>query len=365
MKVLHIFNSLMPSGAETMWRNAAPVLKREGVGTHVVATLPDSGAYADEMRAAGFEVFHVPHVNRRLFDLSYCIRLYKLLKANKYDAVQIHPEGWRLTNVIVCRLAGIKKITTTIHSSFEIKGLRFWQRVLRMKMIVKLGAIVVAISDSVLQSENRYHYKPILIYNWIDLNRFKALGLRQEVRKELCFGENEKVLMLVGNCSRIKNHAFFFRVLSKLPSGYVAVHIGNEAEALTGERALVKELGLDGKVRFLGLRNDVPWLLEGCDVFIMCSRLEGLGLSCLEALAKQIPSVVADVAGLRDLSDHIPLCVKARQSEREFAEKILEVVNWPNIEYYVRREKTKEVIDELFSMEKNVKKYISIWRAVC
>ena len=364
MKVLHIFNSLMPSGAETMWRNAALLLKKEGVTTHVVATSQCIGPYAEEMVTAGFKVFHVPHINRCLFDFSYCIRLYKHLRINKYDVVQIHPEGWRLTNVIVCRLAGVKKITTTIHSNFEVKGMRFWQRVLRMKMIERLGAIVVAISDSVLQNENRYRYKPMLIYNWIDLNRFKSLGARMEVRKELCFKENEKVLMMVGNCSEIKNHAFFFRVLSKLPSEYMAVHIGNEVEEQTGERALVKELGLDGKVRFLGMRKDVSRLLEGCDMFVMCSLLEGLALSCLEALSKRLPAVVTDVPGLRDLADHIPLCVRVKQDEKEFAGKILEVVNWPKVELGSRQRKSEKIIDELFSMEKNVRKYIGMWKSV-
>lgn len=62
MKVLHIFNSLMPSCAEAMLVAARNVLRCERVVAEVVATLLDAGIFADEMRSSGLSVCHILHM---------------------------------------------------------------------------------------------------------------------------------------------------------------------------------------------------------------------------------------------------------------------------------------------------------------
>ena len=362
MKVLHIFNLIMPSGAETMWTAAASILKARGVETHVVATGETLGPYADKMREVGFVVHHVPHRRKSLFDFGYCRALYGLIKQNGCEAVQIHPEAWRLTNVVVARVAGVKSITTTMHSIFVFGGFRFWRRVAILWACRILGAKIVSIGDSVFQNEMRYHYTPCLIYNWVDVGRYMPLGVRDEVRRELGIVGNKKVLMVVGNCSKIKNHIFFIRVLSMLPPDFMAIHVGREDESVYHERALALELGVSGRIIFLGARNDVSRLLEAADVFIMTSLLEGIPLSCLEAFVKGLPAVVADVPGLRDLSKHIPLCEKTVvDDERVFADKIGEVSAWTKDELQRRKKASQEAIKEKFDIKKGVNAYIDMW----
>jgi glycosyltransferase involved in cell wall biosynthesis len=68
------------------------------------------------------------------------------------------------------------------------------------------------------------------------------------------------------------------------------------------ERAtLERHLGEDARgarVRFLGHREDVPDLLAACDVFVLPSRREGLGVAALEAMALARPVVATQVGGL-------------------------------------------------------------------
>ena len=365
MKVLHIFNSLMPSGAETMWLAAAPVLKQNGVETDVLATSNEIGPYAHAMKDVGFGVYQIPHKGKRLVDLGYSFALYKFIREKKYDAVQIHPEAWRLTNVFIARVAGVKKITTTIHSIFQIRGVHYIRRVVGMWLIGMLGGKVVAIGDSVLENECKYHHKPLLIYNWIDAKRFASQGTRDSVRHELGIADDAKIVMLVGNCAPVKNHEFFFRAFALLPQNFIAVHVGRENEAVYGERALAMSLGISDRVRFLGARDDVPRLLEGADVFVMTSLLEGLGLSCLEAMIKGLPAVVTDVPGLRDLAKHIPLCEKTvADDERIFAGKICEVAAWTEDELWHRKEASNEAIKERFDIKNGVNAYIDMWSEV-
>jgi glycosyltransferase involved in cell wall biosynthesis len=53
-------------------------------------------------------------------------------------------------------------------------------------------------------------------------------------------------------------------------------------------------------VRWLGARDDVGDLLAACDVFVLPSRAEGLGVAALEAMAAARPLVVSAVGGLAE-----------------------------------------------------------------
>jgi glycosyltransferase involved in cell wall biosynthesis len=62
--------------------------------------------------------------------------------------------------------------------------------------------------------------------------------------------------------------------------------------------ALAHETGVDAQVQFLGMRSDAADLLAGCDVFVVPSRSEGLGVVALEAMAAARPVVASAVGGL-------------------------------------------------------------------
>jgi len=60
---------------------------------------------------------------------------------------------------------------------------------------------------------------------------------------------------------------------------------------------LVDEMGLTGRVVFLGVRGDVPDLLNAIDVFVLSSLSEAASLTILEAMASRLPVVVTEVGG--------------------------------------------------------------------
>jgi glycosyltransferase involved in cell wall biosynthesis len=62
-----------------------------------------------------------------------------------------------------------------------------------------------------------------------------------------------------------------------------------------------KDLGLLGKVHFLGLRSDIPDVLNAMDIFVLSSDWEGNPLSVMEAMASGLPVVSTAVGGVPDL----------------------------------------------------------------
>ena len=58
-----------------------------------------------------------------------------------------------------------------------------------------------------------------------------------------------------------------------------------------------RDLGVADRVRFLGVREDVPDLLMAADVFALTSVSEAASLTLLEAMASCLPVVVTEVGG--------------------------------------------------------------------
>ena len=84
----------------------------------------------------------------------------------------------------------------------------------------------------------------------------------------------------------------------------LCVLLAGEGPEATALRALADELQLGSAVQFLGRRNDAGDLLAACDLFVLPSRAEGLGVAALEALGAARPVIASKVGGLADLIVH-------------------------------------------------------------
>jgi glycosyltransferase involved in cell wall biosynthesis len=79
--------------------------------------------------------------------------------------------------------------------------------------------------------------------------------------------------------------------------------MGIELVAAGGGRPQLRDEGAIGGVRALGLVPDdlLPGLYAGARAFVLPSRYEGFGLTCLEAMASGVPVVAADRAALPEV----------------------------------------------------------------
>lgn len=95
-----------------------------------------------------------------------------------------------------------------------------------------------------------------------------------------------------------KDHATLLEALAGLREQEWALDWIGDGAQLSEARSLAAELGIADRIRWLGLRSDVPELLARAQVFALTSRWEGFPFSILEAMRAGLPVVATAVAGV-------------------------------------------------------------------
>ena len=134
-----------------------------------------------------------------------------------------------------------------------------------------------------------------VIYNFVDLNRFKRQN-KDHFRKMIT-GGGEKILIHTSNFRKVKRiddvMLTFAKVLEKIPAKLLMV--GDGPERIKAEETC-REMGICEHVIFLGSQNAVEEIYAIGDLFLIPSGNESFGLSALEAMACGVP-VIASNAG--------------------------------------------------------------------
>lgn len=306
LRVLHVLGELRPSGAETMLAVAAPTFSARGVASEILSTGATAGPYAAHLAAAGYGIQHLPFAKSPAF----FFRLWRLLRRGDYDALHIHTERAAFWIGLAGLAAGVPSILKSIHNNFAFTGNLRVRRMLQRHLMALLGMRQVAVGRAVQETERRhYRLETDLVNNWFDVERYRppSQAERAAARAALGLREGQVVLASVGNCNGFKNHGELLRALALLPAGRRPVWLHAGAEEVGGpERALARDLGVEGCVRFLGSLPDPRRALHAADGYVMPSLREGLSISALEALATGLPAILADVDGLRELGEAFP-----------------------------------------------------------
>jgi glycosyltransferase involved in cell wall biosynthesis len=150
-------------------------------------------------------------------------------------------------------------------------------------------------------------HRVIVIPNGIDLGPFRrAEAERSMLRRELGIPDAQFVWLAAGRLEPQKDYATLLAALARCsasPSEHCLLIAGQGQQQSELERAAV-ELGVSARVRFLGLRDDVPQLVAACDALVLASRFEGLPNVVMEAMAGARPVVATRVGGTAELVEH-------------------------------------------------------------
>jgi glycosyltransferase involved in cell wall biosynthesis len=162
---------------------------------------------------------------------------------------------------------------------------------------------VVAISAAVrhcLLDAGVSKQKIRVIHSAVDAGSQIPQRERSEVRAQLGIPDGTVCLLAIAALVPRKGLSVLIDTAAELRGRGVSVSVriaGDGPERAALERQVAR-LGLEDGVGFLGRREDVPDLIGACDVVVVPSHREGLGVAALEAMAGERPVVAASVGGL-------------------------------------------------------------------
>jgi glycosyltransferase involved in cell wall biosynthesis len=299
MRIAHLIHGLGLGGAQQVIRFL--VAARPPEDEHFVYSC-HGGVFAAPIEAAGATVRIVPRLLPKL-DPLWVVRLARQLRRDRIEVVHGHLFGDSLHGYFACRLAGLLPLVMTLHNSADARTglqLRGYRYLLGGK------TLPVACAEFVRQSFLDCHGPAAArlrtIANGIP-DRPSAAARdeqRPELAQELGLPEDAVWLATLGRLAEQKAYDLLLEALARLPPetpDWRLVLLGDGPLRARLE-AQATALGLAGKVKFAGFREDAASLLPAFDGVVFSSHFEGLPIALLEAMAAGKPVVATAVGGI-------------------------------------------------------------------
>ena len=320
IKVLHVVVRMDRAGLETFIMNVYRNIDRNIFEFNFLCASSLEGAYDDEIMQLGGKIYHMPMSDKRgilkKFDRVNLIAQWLITHKNEIDIIHWH-SGDAVESLLclkACKKAGIKNII--IHSHNSKCDRMILNRICRIFAgAYKYRKLACSEEAAEWRFGNRFVKKNEVevIYNGIDLEAYKYDKQSSIDMKKALGIENKIVLGHIGRFSQQKNHEFLIDVFyeyHKTHSDAVLILIG-KGELEKAIRSKVSRLGLDNDVKFFGVRDDIPKILQAMDVFVFPSLYEGLGIVLIEAQAASLPVVtnkaIPKIAIVSDLVRMLPI----------------------------------------------------------
>ncbi|GBC97341.1 Putative glycosyltransferase EpsD [bacterium HR16] len=299
--ILFLINSLAYGGAETQLVRVATRLKRRGWDVKVVTLIPPT-AYVDELEQESIPVTTLG-MRRKIPDPRAILRLARMVRLWKPDIVHSHMVHANLLARVTRLFAPVPVLISSARSIIE--GGRLREVLYRLTdplcdmttHVCRVGAERY-VKTGIVPAHKMRH-----IPNGIDTDLFRPDGeMRARGRCELGVSESF-VWLAVGRFEVPKDYpnllTAYARVAQSHPHSLLL--LAGDGPLRSEMEGIVCSLGIQHRVRFLGVRRDVLQLMNAADAYVMSSSREGLPNVLLEAHATGLPVVATDVGGNREI----------------------------------------------------------------
>jgi glycosyltransferase involved in cell wall biosynthesis len=361
-----VLDQTFVGGAELVLLNLLRRMDRAIVVPRMIC-LRAAGPLAESFREAGVRVEVLDRRGRR--DLSTVPKLVRRLRAVPTDVVLVthHNRAALTLGRLTARLAGVPANVVAVHAMdvAQVGG----------RVLPRHDVNTLFLSDALVllaPSQGRYLHdqegvgrfwwrrtREVVVPNGIELGPVPGPAARAAARARLGLADSDLVLGIVARLSPEKAHEVLLRAFATVAAGRPQLRLvmvgGGEREAAL--RAEVAALGLDERVRFAGVRSDVPELLAGFDVSCLSSMHEGAPLTVLEAMAVGLPVMSTDCGALRDMvaDGHEGFLVPVGD-HAAFAERLARLADDPQLRARMGRQ-ARERAEREYSIDRTVDGY--------
>jgi glycosyltransferase involved in cell wall biosynthesis len=209
-------------------------------------------------------------------------------------------------------------------------------------------------------------HKIAVFYNGVNTLNFQAdATARRQCRRELGI-DGKFAWLAIGRFERAKDYPNLIRAFKTVvdraaDEDPVLLICGRGS--LEGEiRGQVEACGLGSRIKFLGVRRDIPNVMNAADGFVLSSYLEGLPMVLLQASSVGMPIVATDVGGNAEVViDGANGFVVPPRDDRALANAMIQVLKLPEIERARMSESGQKLAREKFEIERILDRWEALY----
>lgn len=269
-------------------------------------------AMEDQAAKAGVSLIRIPELVRHPApwnDWRAYRALVRLFREKRYHIVHTHTSKAGFLGRMAAAKAGVPIVVHTPHGhifdGYFPKPVTWFYTQLERLAARHTDRFIALTHRGIAEHVQQRIGRPdqwLAIFSGIDITPFdQAHELRSPARKALGIQPSDILIGAVGRLEPVKGFTYF------VEAAHAVAYAEPRARFLVaGDGSLTKELQqqalpLGDRIRFLGLRDDVPALMAAMDIFVLPSVNEGMGRVVLEAGAAGVPVVAARVGGVPDV----------------------------------------------------------------
>ena len=266
--------------------------------------------YLDKLRGEGVLLHNIPFDRSPLTASNFKAyrQLKKLIDEGGFDLIHCHTPA----AAMITRLAARRARRHGSVVMYTCHGFHFHNASSKKNWIVyypverimsRFCDYIVTINHEDFERAKTFHAKNVRYIPGVGVDTERIARAKVDKRgykRSIGVPEDCVMLLSVGELIERKNHRVIIEALSKLKRSDIYYVICGKGPLKEELAALAEKYGIAERVVFLGFRNDIPELNNTADISAFPSKIEGLGLAGIEAMAAGVPVVASNVHGILD-----------------------------------------------------------------
>ncbi|WP_069188285.1 glycosyltransferase [Paenibacillus sp. GM2] len=362
LKIMFILTGLNYAGAENQVVQLCREFLNRGHQPMIVSMIKPE-AYLDELDKLGVEV-RTLGMTKGVPDPRAVFRLRRIVQQFRPDIVHSHLVHANILARVTRLFISMPALICTAHNVNEGGKAREWL----YRVTDPLCELTTNVSEEAVRQYVARKVVPAhkirFVPNGITLDSFGQAQASESLNKELDIKPGQFVWLAVGRLVPEKDYPnmldAFKTVLAKRPDSILLI-AGTGTERVALEQ-YSKELGIERNVKLLGIRRDIPALMNLANAYVMSSRWEGFPMVLLEASASGLPMVATDVGGNREaVQDGITGLLAPPGDCGQLSDRMLALMSCPLAELEEMGERARKYVQERFDIEVIVTQWTSIY----
>ncbi len=298
------------------------------------------------------------------------IRFFRVIVSEKIDLIHANCFSAFVFSALPAKILGVP-LVWNVHgwtSGGGIQGalINFFAA----RVITVSSAVKKFIAQSGMISENKID----IISLGVDLERFKGLEEREEMRKKLGIPKGTPLIAIVGRLQAIKGHYYFLKAAELLKKEFPDAKFLIVGARLFGHKKdegypeqverWIKETSFESDIISTGFRGDTLDIIASVDVLVMSSIRESFGLVLAEAMAAGTAVVSTSCAGPEDIvEDKVSGLLVPVKDYKALADAVIFLLNNPD-KKEAMIEAAKNRVRQYFSLDKQTEKFETVYSSL-